>query len=728
MDENANSNSPGSPNSLKRKSEDAQQTPHPPQQRAKRNRYISIACNECKRRKIKCNGQTPCQRCGNLSLECLYTPNCCGNGFKDSEEFKQMNSHIASLQGQVEILFSNLNELRNFIGTTPTSVGTQFYPSGNQDSMNAGSPSRRRSKSLSKHPRFQGPTSSAFSLGVAKSSLQTMGITGPEDAVDDGAITQDGTPMGSPGLRQRQLHPDKDPIYSVTRDEAIRLCHVYEEEMGVMYPIIDIGMILRHANLLYTFMDAATRAGVIQTSLHGADAISDDKTNILKMMLSLALLTEGNGQSALGQRLYDSVRDPIEAMLFGPVDGTGLRLLTLCAMYHFHRDNEPLAWRTIGQAARLCVELGLHRHETYDTLFPDTNERASAVRLFWAIYVLDRRWAFGTGMPFVLQDADIDLALDKPGDSSPYLMAMIVYGNISSKVWRSVANVDNNRQEINQEEIGYLDYQVIQWHRSIPESLRYIHPGTGKEPENIVRSMQRLRILLYLRANQMRILIYRPVLHSATSIMENRSHAQTVVDVAKDTVRVLTHVNQTSDIYRTQQVLFNYFLISALAVIFLAVSHAPAQFSNHCRDEFYMALELVRGFSATSYVSKRLWRTLRELKQVGPKLGLVLRQPGVDGPDAHSTAAVAMAGLAGHRVDEMALYGTNGTSHVVNSPNGMANDLTTLFEAAGGFTNLLGTNGVSSSMNGYPISQAGESGTTAFGNEDELSRIMKDLF
>lgn len=67
-------------NNAKRKSEDA-----PAQPRAKRNRYISIACNECKRRKIKCNGQTPCQRCGNLNLDCQYAPNCCNN-FKESDE------------------------------------------------------------------------------------------------------------------------------------------------------------------------------------------------------------------------------------------------------------------------------------------------------------------------------------------------------------------------------------------------------------------------------------------------------------------------------------------------------------------------------------------------------------------------------------------------------------------------------------------------------------------
>lgn len=68
-------------NGNKRKGSDGGQT----QQRAKRNRYISIACNECKRRKIKCNGNTPCQRCGNLNLECLYAPNCCSSGFKESQ-------------------------------------------------------------------------------------------------------------------------------------------------------------------------------------------------------------------------------------------------------------------------------------------------------------------------------------------------------------------------------------------------------------------------------------------------------------------------------------------------------------------------------------------------------------------------------------------------------------------------------------------------------------------
>lgn len=85
------------------------------------------------------------------------------------------------------------------------------------------------------------------------------------------------------------------------------------------------------------------------------------------------------------------------------------------AIYHFHSNNEALSWRVIGLTARLCIELGLHRQETYDTLFANNDqERESAIKLFWVVYVLDRRWSFGTGLSFAFQAADIDSSLPKP--------------------------------------------------------------------------------------------------------------------------------------------------------------------------------------------------------------------------------------------------------------------------------------------------------------------------
>ena len=238
----------------------------------------------------------------------------------------------------------------------------------------------------------------------------------------------------------------------------------------------------------------------------------------------------------------------------------------------------------------------------------------------------------------------------------------------------------------------------------------------------------------------MRVLIYRPVLYSATNIMENRNYAQTAVDVAKDTIRVLTRLNETSDIYRTQQVCFNYFLVSALAVLFLAVAHAPLEFSGQVRDEFHMALDLVKGFGAKSYISKRLWRTVKDLKDVGPKLGVISRQTTLTNPnDPHSSAAVAMAGLAGHQVDEMAafpqLQDPNAAGSSPMTGQQMSRELTHLFEKAGGYVNNMfaQTNAPSlDAVNGFAGSQpemtSGTEGFSgAYGNDGEFSKIVGNL-
>ncbi|KAK5160103.1 hypothetical protein LTS14_002210 [Recurvomyces mirabilis] len=748
----------------KRKADDGQ-----PQQRAKRNRYISIACNECKRRKIKCNGQNPCQRCGNLSLECVYAPNCC-NGFKDTQEYREMAGQIESLQEQVNMLYHDLSHLRTQLGQGPPppmqhpppppapvaqpapphqqhqqqqqqynaaidpSLQSYYQPPRSAFQGQKASPgapianmspgaNRHRSQSQSQQPSFRGPTSAEFNFDVAKSSLQTMGISGVEEGSGDATGDANPTPSGSPP-RQVLDHwnADKDPIWKTTQEEAMRLCQVYEDEMGLMYPVLDIQKVMAYATKLYRFMEAAHRTGLMQQGFPGGDAIEDEDTNILKMVMAVAMTVEASGRSDLGRRLFEYVQPAIDNLLLGNVGVKGIRLLVMTAMYEFHRDNEGTSWRIIGLTARLCIELGLHRRETYE-IMTDEGERQETLLLFWAIFVLDRRWSFGTGMPFALQDADIDPLLPKPEESSPYLTAMIQYCTIGSKVWRTVATTPSpsSGQTINTEEMNYLDYQVIQWHRQIPPQLRFEHPAQSGRLSTPIgpapsRAGNRLRILLYLRANQMRILIYRPVLHSATSIIQHREQAQTVIDVAKDTIRVLTHINQTSDLYRTQQVLFNAFLTSALAVLFLAVSHTPAVFADNVREEFYMALDLVRGFSKGSWIGKRLWKTIRVLKEVGPKLGLPITDASIPGAPQHGTkeeeldpsrsAAVAMAGLAGHNVDEAALF--NGLSQPWSgtsvSPDNMANELTSLFEAAGGLQQL-GESGVQVSEGGYvPVS------------------------
>ncbi|RMD44688.1 hypothetical protein DV735_g390, partial [Chaetothyriales sp. CBS 134920] len=691
------------PHGVKRKADDGSPATPPPtgQQltRSKRNRYISIACNECKRRKIKCNGQTPCHRCGNLNLDCIYAP----NTLKDSAEFQQLKQTITTLQDQVQDLYAQLSELRT---TAPHPIFADadlgFSPGGTlrRRRSQSGSGPRTLPSLVSPKPRppqrllpaFVGPTSSAYGFNVAKSTLQTMGIT--NSALDDGAVSRERSQAASPV----SLHTQKDPLWEVELKEVLRLLDVFEEEIGITYPVHERDKLVKHATLLYKFIDASRRQGLVQPLLPGDDTLDDDDTTVLKMVLACTLALEGNGRSVLGTRFFESAKPAIDLKV---VTTTGLMLvvqLVLTATYYFQTDEETQAWRFIGIAARICIEMGLHRRDSLLKTFTNEAEYQQALRIFWSVYALDRRWSFGTGMPFALQDADIDPALPEPDDSYPYLKHITKYNQIATKVWFHNVAYESGQTPTKKDEIGFLDYQIVSWYQDLPADLQFNSRELQRENEIPGRGRRRLRMLMHLRKNQARISIYRPILHSATSIMENRHHAQQVVDVAKETINTLTGISQISDIYLTQQT----------------------------RQEFYAAMELIKGFSTKSHVSRRLWRMTRGLKEMADKIGMLAR----------SGSAATMVGMAGgHSLGYPSLNGAGNVDPLMISPDNtlqMTNELSNLFEMAGNYGSFSGQTahgvyGPAFAANGDGNAAMDLNGAP-FQNEPEFSRIMNELF
>ncbi|DAA73720.1 TPA_exp: putative C6 transcription factor [Trichophyton benhamiae CBS 112371] len=662
-------------------------------------------------------------------------------------EFRSMKDRIERLQEQVNTLFESINGLHRQTESPAVDNTSQLSREASRsiswhqptfETQNIPIPKPR-----TKHLRFYGPTSTAFNFAVAKSSLQTMGITHIDDGSQEIYNAQDATPTQTPpyhssALYANSLTSNKDPLFAIKREEAIRLCRVYEDEIGQMYPMFDVEKMITQTNLLFAFLEAADRNVCTGRSRTSADCLNDDDTAILKIVLAITLLLEGNGQSELGTQLYISIKDKIETNLWEQGDLKMIKLLALVATYHFHTDDEVLAYRMVGLAARMCIEMGLHRRDAVLKTFHSPEDITTVYRIFWSVYTLDKRWAFGTGLPFVIQDEDIDPCLPEPDEGVPYLRAMVHYCRIASKVWYSGFGSKADLT-VKKDRMGYLDYQIVEWMKHIPDPLNFYSVDNSRNSEGVNRSIQRLRYVLYIRGNHMRILIYRPVLHSATSIIENMAYAQTVVEIAKDTIRVLSELNRTTDIYRSQQILFNYFLVGALVVLFLAISHAPVKFNRQLTEEFHMALNLVKGFSTKSYISKRLWKMIKGLREVGERLGLLPHTLPTESADPHSTAAVAMAGLAGHSVDGISPYGTHQHTNgeLGSSPmNGvqMSNELTYLFEAIENYNGYITTASAPDGMNGggfagteHTLPSAGEA-LPVLGNEGEFSRIIQDLF
>lgn len=117
-------------------------------------------------------------------------------------------------------------------------------------------------------------------------------------------------------------------------------------------------------------------------------------------------------------------------------------------------------------------------------------------------------------------------------------------------------------------------------------------------------------------------MIHRHHVISSASIEADIEKARLVVDIAIDSISVLVHLSETSNIYERQQSAFNYFLLSALAVIFLAVCHGSRIFAEPCRQSFLVAVELVKGFSRQGTSSRRLWKSIRGLLPLAQRIGL----------------------------------------------------------------------------------------------------------
>ncbi|KAL5323072.1 hypothetical protein ACEPPN_007600 [Leptodophora sp. 'Broadleaf-Isolate-01'] len=567
----------------------------------------------------------------------------------DGEVVESTSNRCTALEAQVRGLEAQVQQLQNVIedikiqvsksalGGSGSGHAHNGQPSTNENDTSTASrrqharvsSSQIKGDSAPTRPQFHGPTSSDFSFSVANSALSRLGIEtmNPGSRIQSAVTSRRTSP--EPTSRDPGSHSDLDPLLALGLPEVKRALDVYEEELHPVYPFIDVDDVRERAAEMYHELEVACSAdGPEGSRICGAGIM------VMKMMVATALVVEGAGKSVIGQALLGSVDAALDKSVKGfGIDMKQLQLFTLTSIYHFHCDEDTLAWRTIGIAVRIALEMGLHRKESLLANVPDPEKRNWALRLFYCIYVLDRRWSFGTGLPFALHESDIDPELPNLEGKVPYLESMVSYGKLSSKIWELVAGF--NSKAIEAENVNYLDFQVQRWRESLPPSLQLVTSTSASRASSTPgpdhndyppQSRQILQVLLYLRANHMRILIHRHHILSSQSIASNRPGAHLVTTIAKDTIRLLVLMRKTSTIYETQQPSYNYFLISALAAIFLAVCHDPAEFSAGCRDEFFSALELLKVLSSQGASAKRLWRSLRGLRSVAPRLGLTPRE------------------------------------------------------------------------------------------------------
>ncbi|KAI1619808.1 hypothetical protein EDD37DRAFT_193797 [Exophiala viscosa] len=600
--------STSSTGATKRKAGEGQEESH----HVKRGKYIATACNECKRRKIKCTGEVPCRRCRHMSLECHYRPRPVTAAVQEHREIKAVHDHMGKLQTQVNALKAQLSKLQNQQTASPT-ISTSLPTLNAQPTWPGSSSKSLSSKTL---PTFRGSTTSTYCFDIVKLSLQAMGI------IDMATEHLQPEPLEAPQTTAPDTRFHGDPLCLVDREEARRLLTIYEEECHLTYPVFDLNELRNHADMLYSFTLPLLRHGSPGCDAVTKSMMTDDQTTLLKIVLACGMILDGHGRSDLGQRMYTSVKHAVDSVMSLPLTTTSLALLVVFATFHFWNNEETQAWRLIGLAARVSFEMGLHRSDILARSFTTEAELKTAVRVFWVVYALDRRFSFGTGMPFAIQDSDVDPALPAPDNEFPYLPHITKYNQIMTEIWAHVSALESGKLPC-KDNVDFLDYQVLRWYTQLPSSLGFDDHDLMSENAIPSRGLRRLRLIMRLRKNQARISIYRVMLHSANQVVANQKCAETVTTIAKDTINIITSVNKISDLYRSQQVCYNYFLVQAVASLMLAAVRVPGIFNHDARRELHAAIDLIESMKTQSVASKRLLQTIRDWKFFESKISLL---------------------------------------------------------------------------------------------------------
>ncbi|KAH7380041.1 hypothetical protein BKA66DRAFT_571122 [Pyrenochaeta sp. MPI-SDFR-AT-0127] len=589
--------------------------------RSKRGKYASTACNDCKRCKVKCirlNDDPVCQRCASMGAQCVIIPTATQMAKEKDRHAQQtctsrcveLAEEVSALKQQLSTLTATVSMIVEKQSSAPDCLNRRTPCSQSTVSTYANSDIRRDDKA--RQPNFVGPTRSAFGFHVAESSLALMGIPTGQDRSTSRSptpCTRDATPTQPVQYRPpyTPVGTGVDILLGFSEAEIVRFLGIYQDEVVAVHPILDTEYFISNLPHLLNLAGQSTAASNDFPHFGAKDL------HILRVAIATAMTHEVHSDQQIRDELIGVVDNDLGRITSVTQVGLkDLQIMGMLSIYFCHTEEELFAWRAIGKAARHALEMGLNHSRSLFDNFPDIASRKMATQVFWTVYQLDRRWSFGTSLSFALNDKDIDSDLPEPGQEFPYLKCTVAYGRLCSRIWEALPPYGSTSLRIPQETEEYLDFIIQNWRASIPDELRlrYTEDELTTQISAQPRVLHRLRTLLHLRGNYIRLLIHRHHVLDHENGKSDTKMVQLVVNIAKNSIQVLVDFNNTSDIYRRQPSVYHHYLVAALSVLLLAVCHAPNQFTETCRLSFVAALELLKSLSRHGTASRKLWKSI----------------------------------------------------------------------------------------------------------------------
>lgn len=360
----------------------------------RRKKSNGTACNRCKSRKKRCDGDfitgTSCSGCDQVGVVCQF------NDQANPAYVKKLQDKIADLEAQLLESKSNLNSTSTS-PVTSTHDSSPSHPKSNNSLIECAAylPLKNDDKT-SIYVGYSGfSVANLIQMYLLENYEQTLEEKNSDDFEPPRSCDVDEIAEGI-------IKDDKLSKYYLEN---------YISVTQNRYPFLEANYVLslhNNRHLLFNSNESKTYRSM------------DKFVLIMVYAIGAHLKPEKCATKKFNSNHWSLYRYALKGdlqMIFQTVTLSNIHAILLLVIYKLRFPDGQTIWYLIGTAMRLCIDFGLHRRNL-EFFVGNPYIYTLRTRTFWSAYALERAICNSFGRPFSISDRDIDIDLPLDIDES----------------------------------------------------------------------------------------------------------------------------------------------------------------------------------------------------------------------------------------------------------------------------------------------------------------------
>ncbi|KAI3529031.1 fungal specific transcription factor domain-containing protein [Colletotrichum filicis] len=552
---------------------------------------LSLACNQCRKRKVRCDAQTPkCHNCILRGDECQTTnprnPN--------QQAVRKWAAKSASTQsqggGSVQGVSETPRDPLRAVSPRPRQYLSPAYDDGSEAEdaalrkLSWVAEAYRANARENHSPHEHADLNPDMTLNTDESPhrLKFMGGSSVQSLTmfADLFFRKRGLRPLSPYFRFGMHHVEEfqlplsfqlPPLPPLPTLDAY--LDVYMKRIHPLFPVFDEPTIRSELGRLTTLQDADA-SGSLQNSIEPSQV---PLLVSIYCIICIGADEETGTLAEIGTHYLTAAYSLLAHVISTPYLASVQALLLLSVALR-GRSKEGQGWQTLGQAIRIAHSIGLHRHAStrHSRNPPDTGDSAASpgyqanrklnTQVWWVCYTLEKLMELETGRPSAIHDSDCDQKLPDPvpvpapstlstsspeaqGDRhtidyfQPWASLSRIISSISAHIYRRSGQSQTSRILLG--DTVRLDTALTEWAQSLPTEIRPPGPNSGNA-DLCDTGHQHFAIFLAIHYHHALISLHRAALVFPESMY--RTHINTQADSGALSSVELTRLRRGAEI------------------------------------------------------------------------------------------------------------------------------------------------------------------------------------